>query len=92
MKRLIILCLCLGVVLQVFTMQCGMHPSMQNWGYAIDNPYYAVTDLDGAFSIGDLPPGTHHVKAWHPIPGVQEHEVTTKSNDTFTLDLLFKTK
>ena len=41
---------------RVFTMQCGVHPYMQNWGYAIDNPYYAVTDAAGAFSIGDLPP------------------------------------
>lgn len=76
----------------VFTMQCGMHPYMQNWGYAIDNPYYAVTDEDGSFSIGDLPPGTYRIKAWHPILGVQEREVTAKPNDTVTLDLLFETK
>lgn len=77
---------------KVFTMQCGMHPYMQNWGYAIDNPYYAVTDEDGSFSIGGLPPGTYRIKAWHPILGVQEREVTAKPNDTVTLDLLFETK
>ena len=43
---------------KVFTMQCGMHPYMQSWGYAIDNPYYAVTDLNGSFAIGDIPAGT----------------------------------
>ena len=43
---------------KVFTMQCGMHPYMQSWGYAIDNPYYAVTGPNGSFSIGDLPAGT----------------------------------
>jgi hypothetical protein len=77
---------------KVFTMQCGRHPYMQNWGYAIDNPYYAVTSPDGSFSIGDLPAGTYRIKAWHPILGVQERDVTVKPNDTVTLDLLFETK
>jgi hypothetical protein len=77
---------------KVFTVQCGMHPYMQNWGYAIDNPYYAVTDQDGTFSIGELPPGTYNVKAWHPILGVQERELTVESNDTATLDVRFDAK
>ncbi|MBM4139494.1 MAG: hypothetical protein FJ244_08520 [Nitrospira sp.] len=77
---------------KVFTMQCGMHPYMQNWGYAIDNPYYAVTGPDGSFTIGDLPAGTYHIKAWHPILGVQERDVTVKSSETAKLDLLFEAK
>lgn len=74
---------------KVFTMQCGMHPYMQNWGYAIDNPYYAVTGPNGSFTIGDLPAGTYHIKAWHPILGAQERDVTVTSNGTTTLDLQF---
>lgn len=77
---------------KVFTMQCGMHPYMQNWGYAIDNPYYAVTDLEGAFVIGDLPAGTYRIKAWHPVLGVQEQEVTLQPNGTAMLDLRFESK
>ena len=30
---------------KVFTMQCGRHPYMQNWGYAIDNPYFMPYEL-----------------------------------------------
>ena len=77
---------------RVFTMQCGVHPYMQNWGYAIDNPYYAVTDVAGAFFIGDLPPGAYRVKAWHPILGVQERELTVTPNDTATLEVQFDAK
>ncbi len=77
---------------KVFTMQCGMHPYMQSWGYAIDNPYYAVTGPNGSFTIGDLPAGTYHVKAWHPILGAQERDVTVTSSGTTTLDLLFEAK
>lgn len=77
---------------KVFTMQCGMHPYMQNWGYAIDNPYYAVTGLNGLFAIDDLPPGTYHIKAWHPILGTQERTITVKPNETVSLDWLFDAK
>lgn len=77
---------------KIFTMQCGRHPYMQNWGYAIDNPYYAVTDLGGSFSIGDLPPGTYRIKAWHPALGIQERDVTVKPNEAATLDLQFDSK
>lgn len=77
---------------KVFTMQCGMHPYMQNWGYAIDNPYYAVTDLNGSFAIGELPAGTYRIKAWHPILGTQERKITVKPNETVSLDLLFEAK
>ncbi len=77
---------------KVFTMQCGMHPYMQNWGYAIDNPYYAVTNQEGAFVIGDLPAGTYRIKAWHPALGVQEQEVTVQPNGTAMLGFRFESK
>ena len=67
-----------------------MHPYMQNWGYAIDNPYYAVTGPNGAFTIGDLPAGTYRLKAWHPILGTQEREITVRPQETLALDFLFE--
>ncbi len=77
---------------KVFTMQCGMHPYMQNWGYAIDNPYYAVTDSNGSFALADLPAGTYQIKAWHPIVGTQVQKITVKPNETVSLDLSFEAK
>ncbi len=58
------------------TMQCGMHPYMLGHGLAVDNPYYAITDLDGSFVIPDLPPGQYRLRAWHPILGEQEQTIT----------------
>ena len=75
---------------KVFTMQCGRHPYMQSWGYAIDNPYHAVTNLDGAFTIGDLPAGTYKVKAWHPTLGSQERNVTVTASGTASLEFTFE--
>lgn len=75
---------------RVFTMQCGMHPYMQNWGYAVDNPYYSVTSADGTFSIGELPAGTYRIRAWHPTLGIHDRDVTVKPNESATLDLVFE--
>jgi hypothetical protein len=77
---------------KVFTMQCGMHPYMQSWGYAIDNPYYAVTGPNGSFTIGDLPAGTYHIKAWHPSLGTQTRDITVNPSEIISLDFSFEGK
>lgn len=71
------------------TMQCGMHPYMQGHGVAVDNPYYAMTGLDGAFTIKDLPAGTYRVRAWHPILGTQEQQLTIEAGGTAALGFTF---
>lgn len=64
------------------TMQCGMHPYMQGHGLAVDNPYYAITGLEGTFTITDLPPGRYRIKAWHPILGEGTQQITVEPNGT----------
>jgi len=73
-------------------MQCGMHPYMQGHGLAVENPYYALTGLEGTFAIKDLPSGTYRIKAWHPILGEQVQEVTVAANGTAASDFQFKAK
>ncbi len=77
---------------KVFTMQCGVHPYMQNWGYAVDNPYYAITDSEGGFTIDEVPPGSYRIKAWHPTLGEQEHTVVVEPNGSVQFDVQFEAK
>jgi len=74
------------------TMQCGMHPYMQGHGLAVENPYYAVTGIEGSFSIPELPPGTYRIRAWHPTLGEQERTVTVAEKGTAAADFSFGTK
>lgn len=74
------------------TMQCGMHAYMQGHGLAVDNPYYAVTGSEGAFTIKDLPAGTYRIKAWHPTLGEKEQDVTVAANGTSVLGFSFEAK
>ena len=36
---------------------------------AVNNPYYALTDGNGRFSIDHIPPGTYQLVVWHPQTG-----------------------
>jgi hypothetical protein len=68
---------------RTFYMQCGFHAYMESWAMAVNNPYYALTDANGKFSIDNIPPGTYHLVVWHPQtgPGVTK-TVTVRPDGT----------
>jgi protocatechuate 3,4-dioxygenase beta subunit len=35
------------------------------WVTVVDNPYFAVTDKDGKFTIKNVPPGKYKIAALH---------------------------
>lgn len=73
---------------EIFTMQCGFHAYMESWALVVDNPYYAITDQEGRFEIGDIPPGTYRVTIWHPyVHESYEQTVTIKPKAHSTLDV-----
>jgi hypothetical protein len=54
---------------RTFYMQCGFHAYMESWAMAVNNPYYALTDANGKFTIDNIPPGTYQMVVWHPQTG-----------------------
>lgn len=46
-------------------LQCDVHVHMNAWAAALDHPYFAVTDEQGRYEIGGIPPGTYTLVAWH---------------------------
>lgn len=54
---------------RTFYMQCGFHAYMESWAMAVNNPYYALTDANGRFTIDNIPPGTYQMVVWHPQTG-----------------------
>jgi len=72
---------------RVFVMQCGFHAYMESFGYAVDNPYYTLTDQSGQFTIPDVPPGTYKLVVWHPQErALVEQVVTVKAKGLVTVN------
>jgi len=75
-----------------FTIKCNLHPFLQTHGYLVENPYYAVTDANGNFSIENIPPGTYEVVAWHTYIPEQKGTITIKESGEVTMDFEFNGK
>jgi hypothetical protein len=60
----------------IIQMMCDAgHPWMSGYVVVTDNPYTAVTDDDGNFSISDIPPGRYVLKFWHEGVSVTHKEM-----------------
>ncbi len=79
----------MGKKRNLFVMQCGFHAYMESWGFAVNNPYYALTDTRGSYAIADIPPGTWRVQVWHPMVN-KEYTVTITPGETTTLPIEIK--
>ena len=76
----------MGKQRNLFVMQCGFHAYMESWGFAVKNPYYALSAKDGSYAISDIPPGTYQVQVWHPMVQ-KEYTVTITPNGTTELPI-----
>jgi len=75
-----------GVAMKV---ECDAHDFMHAWVFVARNPYYALVNDKGEFTIGDIPPGKYVVKAWHGRLGEQKTTVEVKAGATAQANLTF---
>jgi len=47
-----------------------------------DNPFTAVTDSRGRFSLIGVPPGTYRLRVWHELLGTLTRPVTIPDGET----------
>jgi plastocyanin len=71
---------------------CDAHNWMEGWWYVVGNPYYAVTDARGHFSIANVPPGTYKLQVWQEKLGTMTHKVTVAAGKSTSADFSMKLK
>jgi len=69
--------------------KCNVHPWMRGYIAVFKHPY-AVTGKDGSFDLGNLPPGTYTIKAWHEKLGTSTQTVTIGTNEIKEISFAFK--
>ncbi len=69
---------------------CNVHPEMSAYVVVLDNPYFSVTDKDGAFTIENVPPGTYKLNAWHESLRTVSKEVTVEAGKATTVNFQLK--
>ena len=74
----------------IIKVKCDVHPWMTAYIVATDHPFFAVTDANGKFSIGKVPPGDYNVEAFHSDFGLKTGKLHVDSNKSadpkFTFD------
>ena len=74
----------------IMRVECDAHGWMLGWVYVADNPYYAITAKDGAFTIADVPPGSYTLVAWQEYTGPTETPITVKGKEPATVTVELK--
>ncbi len=70
--------------------KCDLHSWMTGFIFAMDHPFFAVSDASGKFSIGGLPAGDYTLVVWHEAYGTQEIPVSVKAGADTDASVTFK--
>lgn len=71
------------------TMCDAGHHWMAAYIVVVDNPYHAVSDASGKFSIKDVPPGQYKLTVWHEKLGTKSVDVTVEAGKDAVADVGF---
>jgi carboxypeptidase family protein len=63
---------------------------MKSYMAVLPHGYHSVSQMNGQFSIANLPPGNYTLVAWHEKYGEQEQQVTVGANEQKQVTFTFK--
>lgn len=62
--------------------KCDVHAWMTAYVGVLDHPYFGTTAPDGKVVLGNLPPGTYTIEAWHETLGTKTQQVTIAAKES----------
>lgn len=69
---------------------CNVHSEMAGYVVSFENPYFAITDKDGSYTIEGVPPGKYVLKTWHEKLKEASQEITVEAGKTTTVNFELK--
>lgn len=74
---------------EMLRLACDVHRWMTAWVGVEPHPYFNVTSDAGGFTIANVPPGRHQIRAWHERYGWLTKTVDVKAGATATVDFAY---
>ncbi|HUR58189.1 MAG TPA: carboxypeptidase regulatory-like domain-containing protein, partial [Opitutaceae bacterium] len=68
------------------TLRCDIHEHMRALILVLETPHFVMTDVEGNFRLGGLPPGRYVVKAWIDSKTTKEFPVELKGDAPVRVD------
>ncbi len=72
--------------------KCDLHGWMNGWWFVAENPYTVLTDKNGNFSIGDIPPGKYKLNIWQEKLGQVTQDLVVKAGKNSSIKVAMKGK
>jgi plastocyanin len=69
---------------------CNVHTEMESYVVVCQNPFFAVTDENGNYTIKDVPPGSYALKIWNKKLKGDPLNITVKEGETVKADFALK--
>lgn len=71
-------------------LKCDIHSWMTGYIFAMEHPFFAVSDASGAFNISGLPSGAYTLVVWHESFGTQEVNISVNAGEATPVTVTFK--
>ena len=76
---------------EIIKVECDLHPWMRAWVVVAEHPFYALTNDQGEFVLGNVPPGKYSLQFWQEVLGNVTSDVTVgDGTSTVTVELTRK--
>lgn len=69
--------------------KCDVHGWMSAYVGVLDHPYFGTTAPDGKVMLGNLPPGTYTLEAWHESLGTRTQQITIAAKESKDVSFSF---
>ncbi len=69
---------------------CNVHTEMEGYVVVLQNPFFALTDENGSYTIKDVPTGSHVLRVWNKKYKAEPQNVTVQEDGTVNVDFALK--
>lgn len=69
---------------------CNVHAEMEGYVVVLQNPFFAVTDENGSYSIKDVPPGLYNLLVWNKKYKGKPKQIAVNDGQSFQADFELK--